>query len=68
MSNHKQRLEKLETQQQSPADVLAWAEILDAGRAVLRYQDGRRIEATEADIPRGVKVYKGFSPDWDVTL
>lgn len=65
MKNLETRLAKLEKRKDS-ADGIAWAELIEAGRAVLRYQDGRRVEATEADIPQGVKVYADLSPDdWD---
>ena len=65
MSNHKSRLAKLE--KRSPAgDPIAWAELIGDDRAVIRYQDGRREETAQADIPQGVKVYSGFSPDnWE---
>lgn len=50
------------------SDAPVWAELLDDGSAILRYQDGRRVPAQESDIPRGTKIYKGWSPDcWKVT-
>lgn len=59
---HKTRIEKLEKIHPTD-DPPVWAEILDTDRAVLRYQDGRRVEVKPEDIPQGVKVYKDCSPD-----
>ena len=59
----KSRLQKLE-QRTPQTDRPAWVELLDGDRVILRMADGRRIEATRADIPQGVKVYgDGASPD-----
>jgi hypothetical protein len=63
--SHKARIAKLEAKHASPADVIAWAELIGDDRAVIRYQDGRREEISADNIP-AVKVYEGFSPDnWD---
>lgn len=63
MSKLHNRIKQLEKQSPSP-ELPAWVELLDNGRAILRYEDGRREEVGEAEIPAGVKVYSGgFSPD-----
>lgn len=62
MSNFDSRLDRLESKE-PPGDVIAWAELLEGGQAVLRYQDGRRVEVLRAEIPHGVKCYQGPSPD-----
>jgi hypothetical protein len=60
---HKARLKKLEAIQPNQVRPL-WAELSDDGRAILRYQDGARVEANT--VPEGTKVYQGVSPDdWD---
>lgn len=65
MSNHKTRVQKLE--KQATPTLPLWAEILDGDRAVLRYEDGRRVEVGADEIPQGVKVYSGWTPDaWGV--
>lgn len=61
MSKLDTRITKLENQ--APRDDRPiWAEVNPGGQVTLRYQDGRRVPGTEADIS-GIKVYIGFSPD-----
>lgn len=58
------QLEKINALQDAPGDSVAWVEMLDGGLAVLRYQDARRVDVSQADVPHGVKCYRaGFSPD-----
>ena len=64
------RLEKSEKAVKAIAhetDVILWAELLGSGRVIVRYQDGRRVEVNESEIPYPVKCYGGgLSPDdWD---
>jgi hypothetical protein len=66
MSKLDGRVNQLEKQSQPTEDVPAWAEIIGSGRAVLCYQDGRRVEVNEDEVPHDLKTYDGFSPDdWD---
>ena len=66
--NIKNRLAKLEKQSGiiDPARPV-WAE-LDNDGAVLRYADGKRVPVAREEIPQGVKMYQGWSPDdWRAT-
>lgn len=62
MSNLDSRVKRLEGNV-PVADLPIWAELLDDGGAVLRYADGTRVPVREDEIPFGVKVYQGTSPD-----
>ena len=60
----KSRLSQLE-KQSAPADLIAWAELLDDGRMILRTWDGQRVDAGQGSTPHAVRVkgYQGVSPD-----